>query len=109
MYIYEKQELKDHPQIYNAVILCELQTHSRFCSIYRDKNGELTVSFYGILSENKIKNILMHFKDLIDGDTNVDNISCTQDKDYNYEYANFYGEKDFTHIFTPDGYDYSKF
>lgn len=110
MYIYEKSELTEHPQFFEAVLLSEMQTKAKWRSIYRDKSGELAVSFYGKLTEEQIKTVLMHFKDLIDGDTDTDNISCKYGIDYSYDnghHAN--GEKEYTQIFTPDGYDYSKF
>ena len=110
MYIYERHELVDHPQFLDAIILSEMQTSKKWRSIYRDKTGELAISFYGKLSESNIKTVLMHFKDLIDGDTDTNNISCNYGVDYSYangHHAN--REKEYTQIFTPDGYDYSKF
>jgi hypothetical protein len=110
MYIYEKPELVEHPEFQQAIILSEMQTNAQWRSIYRDKSGELAISFYGKLTEDQIKIVLMHFKDLIDGDTNVDNISCKYGVDYSYDnghHAN--GEKEYTQVFTPDGYNYSQF
>lgn len=110
MYIYKKSELVEHPMFWNAILLSEMQTNAQWRSIYMDKSGELAVSFYGKLSEDQIKTVLMHFKDLIDGDTNVDAISCEYNTDYTYDnghHAN--GEKEYTQIFTPDSYDYSRF
>ena len=110
MYIYEKSELVEHPMFWNAILLSEIQTNAKWRSIYMDKSGELAVSFYGKLSEEQIKTVLMHFKDLIDGDTDVNNISCKYGVDYSYDnghHAN--GEKDYTQVFTPDGYNYSQF
>jgi hypothetical protein len=110
MYIYERQKLAEHPMFQQAIILCEMQTNTKWRSIYRDKSGELAVSFYGKLSEDNIKTVLMHFKDLIDGDTDITAISCKYNIDYSYNnehHAN--GEKDYTQVFTPDGYNYSQF
>ncbi len=109
MYIYEKSELTEHPQFFEAVLLSEMQTKAEWRSIYRDKSGELAVSFYGKLTEDQIKTVLMHFKDLIDGDTDTNNISLEYGIDYNYSNKEGIGEKPFTQIFTPDGYDYSNF
>jgi hypothetical protein len=110
MYIYKKEELAKHQMFMQAVTLSELMTKSAFRSLYRDKSGELAVSFYGRLSEDSIKGILMHFKDLIDGDTNLSEISCVYGVDYMYSNTHHSnGEKEFTQIFTPDGYDYSSF
>ena len=110
MYIYEKSELAEHPMFQQAVMLSEMQTNATWRSIYRDTSGELAVSFYGKLSEENIKTVLIHFKDLIDGDTDTNNISCKYGIDYSYEnghHAN--GEKEYTQVFTPDGYNYSQF
>ena len=110
MYIYEKSELKEHPMFQQAVMLSEMQTKAQWRSIYRDKAGELAVSFYGRLSEEQIKIVLMHFKDLIDGDTDTNSISCKPCTDYSYSnmhHSN--GEEEYTQVFTPDGYDYSRF
>ena len=110
MFIYEKTELAEHPMFQQAIMLCEMQTKGEWRSIYRDPSGELAVAFYGKLTEEEVKTVLMHFKDLIDGDTNTDNISCKYLIDYSYSndhHSN--GEREFTQIFTPDGYDYSQF
>lgn len=110
MYIYEKSALTEHPQFFEAVLLSEMQTKAKWRSIYMDKSGELAVSFYGKLTEEQIKTVLMHFKDLIDGDTDINNISCKFNIDYSYYNEHHaIGEKVHTQIFTPDGYDYSKF
>ena len=110
MYIYERQELAEHPMFQQAVMLSEMTTGSKFRSIYRDKSGELSVSFYGKLSEEQVKTVLMHFKDLIDGDTDVPSIHCEYNVDYTY--SNLHGadkEGPYTQVFTPDGYNYSRF
>ena len=110
MYIYEKSELVEHPMFWQAIILSEMTTGAKWSSLYRDKDGGLAVIFDGALNEEQIKTVLMHFKDLLDGDTNVRNISCKPNVDYvvcNRHHADNRGE--YTQIFTPDGYDYSQF
>ena len=110
MYIYEKSELAEHPMFEQAVILSEMTTGARWSSLYRDRDGEMAITFDGALEESQIKTILMHFKDLIDGDTDVPSISCKPNVDYvicNRHHADNRGE--YTQIFTPDGYDYSRF
>jgi hypothetical protein len=109
MYIYERTELAEHPMFQQAVMLCEMQTNATWRSIYRDYSGELAVSFYGMLTEEQVKTVLMHFKDLIDGDTDIENISCKYGTDYNHSNKEGIGEKPYTQIFTPDGYNYSQF
>lgn len=72
-----------------------------------DPNGELSVCFNGKLSEEQVKTVIMHFKDIIDGDTDVDKINPKVNVDYvicNRHHADNEGE--FTQVFTPDGYDY---
>ena len=110
MYIYERQELAEHPMFQQAIMLSEMQIDKEWRSIYRDPSGELAVSFYGKLSEDNVKTVLMHFMDLVDGDTDLNKISPKYNVDYSYangHHAN--GEKEYTQIFTPDGYDYSRF
>lgn len=110
MYIYEREELAKHPELKQAVWLSGLQTGAKWRSIYRDKDGELSVSFYGKLTEQQVKTVLMHFKDLIDGDTDVSSISCKYNVDYAYSNPHSTDkEGPYTQVFTPDGYDYSKF
>jgi len=110
MYIYKREELAEHPIFMQAIMLSEMQTGANWRSIYRDKSGELSVSFYGKLTEQQVKTVLMHFKDLIDGDTDVSSISCKHGVDFTY--SNLHGadkEGPYTQVFTPDGYDYSRF
>ena len=107
MYIYEKSKLAEHPMFQQAVMLSEMTTKAEWDSLYRDKSGELAIKFKGKLDESQIKTILMHFKDLIDGDTDVEKISCKAMVDYAHGYSNQEGR--YTQIFTPDGYDYSRF
>lgn len=110
MYIYERQELAEHPMFHQAIILSEMQIGTKWRSIYRDKSGELSVSFYGKLTEEQIKTVLMHFKDLIDGDTDIPSISCEYNVDYTYSNLhNADKEGPYTQVFTPDGYNYSRF
>ena len=108
MYIYDKTELIEHPMLNQVVALSEMTAQVNWRSIYMDKQGELSVSFYGQLSKGQIKTILMHFKDLLDGDTDVNNISCQYGFDYTYS-SDDNVLKEFTQVFTPDGYDYSQF
>lgn len=98
MYLYKKEELKEYPQFHDAILLCEYMG-LQWKSIYMDREGGLAISFKGKLNEEQVKTVLTHFKDIIDGDTNVEKISCEYLKDYEYE-------DDITRIYTPDGYDY---
>lgn len=107
MYIHNKEKLAGHPMFEQAVMLSEMTTNSVWESLYRDPDGELSIIFKGKLHERQIKIILMHFKDLIDGDTDVDNISCKPHVDYCYHQRDSRGYC--TQIFTPDGYCYHRF
>jgi hypothetical protein len=52
----------------------------------------------------------MHFIDLVDGDADFNKLSPKYNVDYSYgngHHAN--GESEYTLIFTPDNYDYSRF
>lgn len=111
MYIYERTKLAEHSMFEQAVELSILQTKKVWSSIYRDPTGELAITFIGKLDKDQIKTVLMHFKDLIDGDTDVNNISCKEDLDYAYRTKTLANHKvvDTTEIYTPDGYDYSQF
>lgn len=109
MYIFNKPELVHYPEFQQAIILSELTTGAEWKSLYRDKMGELCITFADKLSEEQIKTILMHFKDLIDGDTDVDSISVKERIDYEYDFSVYDISKKLTRIYTPDGYDYSQF
>lgn len=110
MYIYKREDLQKHPMFDQAVMLSEMQIRAKWRSIYRDKKGELSVSFFGKLTEEQVKTVLMHFKDLIDGDTDLSSISCEYNRDYTYSNPHDADKEGaFTQVFTPDGYNYSQF
>lgn len=103
--LYYKENL---PEVFkNAVMLCELTTDgAKFRSIYMDPNGELSINFDGHLSNEQVKTVIMHFKDIIDGDTNVDKITTEPFVDF----VRWDSKNDkYTQIFTPDGYNYKRF
>ena len=75
-------------------------------SIYMDKSGECAISYYGILTEDQIKEIMINYCYPYE-DKCYDEISPVEHKDY--VYCNLHGtdrEAPFTQIFTPDGLDY---
>ena len=89
--------------LHDAIIVCEMQGF-KLRSLYMDKDGECAVSFYGKLTEEQVKNILIQF--YLD-DVLLDDIHPEYYKDYKYENRrNANGEEGFTQIFTPDGIDY---
>lgn len=99
MYIYEKTELNEYPKLASVIQLCELGG-LKWRDLYMDKSNELAITFYGILTKNQIKTVIMHFKDLIDGDTNVDEISVEEFSDFMYMNRHHSGkEREFTQIY----------
>lgn len=98
MYLYKKSKLIEYPKFHDAILLCEYMG-LQWKSLYMDNKGELAITFEGKLNEEQVKTVLMHFKDILDGDTDVEKISCEYLKDYEYD-------DETTRIFTPDGYDY---
>lgn len=98
MVAYKLCQLKEYPQLYNALILCILGK-LKWRDLYMDPSGELAISFYGKLNEKQIRTVLMHFKDILEGESHVE----LQDLQPLREYQYF---DDYTTIYTPDGYDY---
>lgn len=89
--------------LHDAVMMCEMQGF-KLRSLYMDKDGECAVSFYGKLTEEQVKNILIQF--YLD-DVLLDDIHPQYFQDYKYENGhNTDKEGEFTQIFTPDGIDY---
>lgn len=75
-------------------------------SLYMDKSGECAISYYGRLSEQEIKEVMINF--CYPGeDKCYDGIHPEYRKDYTYDnghHAN--GESNYTTIYTPDGLNY---
>lgn len=88
--------------LHDAVMLCEMQGF-KLRSLYMDKDGECAVSFYGKLTEEQVKNILIQF--YLD-DVLLDDIHPEYYKDYSYRTPRNNHEKEYTDIFTPDGINY---
>lgn len=81
------------PFIRNAVSTCEAKGF-KLRDVYMDNRGELAISFFGKLSKEDIKFVIMQF--------------CKDDKKIAEpeEHQDFVYRKDFTEIYTPDGVDY---
>ena len=78
----------------------------KFRSIYMDKSGECAISYYGKLTNNQIKEIMINFCYPME-DKCYDEIHPQYGIDYDYNnghHAN--GESEFTTIYTPDGLDF---
>ena len=100
MVAFKKEQLAEYPQLQDAITLCELGG-LKFKSIYMDPNGEISIIFDRLLTEERVKFVLMHLLDIIYGDCNVSAIKPKQNVDFVY---NFAGRC--TQIFTPDGLDF---
>lgn len=106
MYCYKKEELAaEYPKLHSAVVLCELMGYV-WKSIYMDKSNELAIEFEGKLSEADVRNIKMHFMDLIDGECDFSHITTEYAQDYLYHHND---DGYTTEVYTPDGYDYKNF
>lgn len=103
MLINSKDQLS--PAMYDVITLCEKMGECPLHNIYMDKNNELCVTFKGHIPEEKLPYIYQHFTDLIEGDSLLRELVAMQD----YQYSNHHDIGRITYIFTPDGYDYSRF
>lgn len=92
MYWCKRQDI-DIPFIHDAVLLCEMKG-LKLRDVYMDNHGELAIAFFGKLSKDDIKFVIMQF--------------CKDDKEIAEpeEHQDFVYRKDFTEIYTPDGVDY---
>ena len=75
-------------------------------SIYIDPSGECAISYYGHLTEQQIKEIMINFCYPYE-DKSYDDISPVERQDY--VFSNPHGtdkEGPYTQIYTPDGLDY---
>lgn len=75
-------------------------------SLYMDKSGECSISYYGKLTEQQIKEVMINF--CYPGeDKSYDGVHPKYHKDYTYENSHHSnGEGEYTTIYTPDGLDY---
>lgn len=75
-------------------------------NLYMDPTGECAISYYGWLTEEQIKEVMINF--CYPGeDKSYDEIHPIVWKDYEYMKRNSSeGTPDFTAIYTPDGLDY---
>jgi hypothetical protein len=100
------------PFLANAAFVLSLRENNKgekiykFRSLYMDKSGECAISYYGRLSEQEIKEVMINF--CYPGeDKCYDDIHPEYLYDYTYDnvhHAN--GEPNYTIIYTPDGLDY---
>lgn len=104
MFTYNKEELPE--KLHDAVLLCELMG-MKWTSLYMDPKGELAISFEGKLLEEQIRNVQMHFLDIVYNDTNMSRVKTEEFKDYIYLGNKQEGQR--TVVYTPDGINYKKY
>lgn len=93
------------PYLHDAALACKLKGF-KFRSLYMDSSGECAISYYGILSEQEIAEIMLNFCYLGE-DKSYDEINPKVWKDYEFMKGNSSeGNPDYTTIYTPDGLDY---
>ena len=93
------------PFLHDAALACELKGF-KFRSLYMDPTGECAISYYGHLTEQQIKEVIINF--CYPGeDKSYDEVHPEYLKDYTYENGHHSnGEKEYTIIYTPDDLDY---
>jgi hypothetical protein len=107
-------DIKDieNPFLANAAFVLSLREDNKgnkiykFRSLYIDHSGECAISYYGRLTEQQIKEVMINFCYPME-DKSYDEITPQYNVDYHYENGHHYnGESEYTIIFTPDGLDY---
>lgn len=102
----------ENPFLADAAYILSLRENNKgekifkFRSLYMDKTGECAISYYGKLSEQEIKEIMINFCYPYE-DKCYNEINPQLRKDYTYNnghHAN--GETEYTTIYTPDDLDY---
>lgn len=100
------------PFLANAAYVLSLRENKKgekiykFRSLYMDKSGECAISYYGHLTKQQIKEVMINF--CYPGeDKFYAEIHPTVWKDYEFMKGNSpEGNPDYTTIYTPDGLDY---
>ena len=111
MYITSIQDI-ENPFLHDAAYVLSLRENSKeekiykFRSLYMDSSGECAISYYGHLTEQQIKEVMINF--CYPGeDKSYDEIHPKVWKNYEYMKGNASeGRADYTAIYTPDGIDY---
>lgn len=111
MYTTSIQDI-ENPILHDAALVLSLRENSKgekifkFRSLYMDKSGECAISYYGHLTEQQIKEVMINFCYPLE-DKSYDEIHPEQYKDYTYENGHCSNnEREYTTIYTPDGLDY---
>ena len=111
MYITTIQDI-EIPFLANAAYVLSLRENEKgekiykFRDLYMDKSGECAISYYGHLTAQQIKEVMINF--CYPGeDKSYDDIHPVVWNDYEYMKGNSSeGKPDYTTIYTPDGLDY---
>ena len=107
-------EIKDIeiPFLANAAFVLSLRENNKgenmfkLRSLYMDPSGECAISYYGKLSEQEIKEVMINFCYPYE-DKCYDEIHPVYMKDYTYDNGHHVnGESNYTTIYTPDGTNY---
>ena len=111
MYAQTIQDI-ENPFLHDAALVLSLRENNKgekiykLRSLYMDKSGECAISYYGWLTKDQIKEVMVNF--CYPGeDVSVDEVHPTVWKNYEYMKGNSSeGNPDYTTIYTPDGLDY---
>lgn len=103
----------ENSYLHDAAFVLSLQTKPeggkrfKFRSIYMDKNGECAISYYGKLSKDEVKELMVNY--CYPGiDMCQDQINPEYLLDYTYDVdSRSMEESDFTTIYTPDNVNYN--
>ena len=100
------------PFLANAAFVLSLRENNKgekmfkLRSLYMDKSGECAISYYGRLSEQEIKEVMINFC-YPNEDKCYDDIQPKYLMDYTYDNIHHTnGESNYTTIYTPDGLNY---
>lgn len=111
MYATSIQDI-ENPILHDAALVLSLRENDKgekifkFRSLYMDKSGECAISYYGHLTEQQIKEVMINFCYPLE-DKSYDEVHPTVWKDYEFMKGNSSeGNPDYTTIYTPDGLDY---
>ena len=111
MYITSIQDIKV-PFLHDAALTLSLRQNDKgeniykLRSLYMDRSGECAISYYGRLSEQEIKEVMINYCYPYENKC-YDEIHPVYIENYTYDnghHAN--GESDYTTIYTPDGINY---
>ena len=102
----------ENPFLHDAAYVLSLRENKKgekifkFRSLYMGNSGECAISYYGKLTEQQIKEVMINF--CYPGeDKSYDEIHPTIWNDYEYMKGNLSeGNPDYTTIYTPNGLDY---